>query len=66
MIKALNNEVVNSNRVVSNVIYGTVYNLVTSLLDAFDPQCMGLGESTISKTSPKRDQITTVLLLSRR
>ena len=44
LIKVVKNEVVNSNRVVSNVVYGTVYNLITSLLDAFDPECMGLGK----------------------
>ena len=47
LIKVVKNEVVNSNRVVSNVVYGTVYNLITSLLDAFDPECMGLGRKKI-------------------
>ena len=47
LIKVVKNEVVNSNRVVSNVVYGTVYNLITSLLDAFDPECMGLGKKKI-------------------
>ena len=47
LIKVVRNEVVNSNRVVSNVVYGTVYNLITSLLDAFDPECMGLGKKKI-------------------